>query len=96
MVKIGGHTNERGYLWKYCPYSTNHRNKYYLNGFHGNTNDPTILAVALGDLSSFVTSDHPYTNGTMNMRLRAGSPGWICYDDDCVFFIDNGVRYFEL
>lgn len=93
MVKIGGYTRERGYLWKYCPYSTNYKNKYYNNGFAGNTTNPGIDQT---NFTSVVTSDHPYTNGTMNMRSPGGAPGWICYDNDCQYFIDNGVRYFEL
>ena len=93
MVKIGGHTRERGYLWKYCPYSTNYKNKWYNNGFAGNTNNPEITQETF---TSVITSDHPYTNGTMNMWHKGGFPGWICWDDACQYFIDHGVRYFEL
>ena len=93
MAKIHGHTRERGYIWKYCHYSTNYYNKYYNNGFAGNTTNPDITQ---SNFTSVVTSDHPYTNGTMNMHTSRGVPGWMCMDDDFQFLIDNGVRYFEL
>jgi len=94
MTKIKGYTEFFGYLWKYCPYSTNHKNKYYNNGFHGNTNNPTILATA--DLSTIPTADHPDTDGTMTMSLRPGAPGWLCQDTNCPYYISNGVFYFEI
>lgn len=92
-MKIGGHTLFTGYCWKYCPYSTNHKNKYYDDGWHGNTNNAEILAIS--DVSTIVTDDHPDTDGTMIMWTRPGSTGWLCLDDNCPYFIDNGVRYFE-
>jgi hypothetical protein len=93
VSKIPGHTVSTGYIWKYCPYSTNHKNKYYDNGWAGNTNNPAITQETF---PSVVTDDHPDTDGTMNMKTNGGSPGWICLDDNCPFFIDNGYRYFEL
>lgn len=93
MVKIGGYTKERGYCWKFCPFSTNYYNKWYANGWAGPTNNPDITQ---STFTSVVTSDHPYTNGTMNMWNPGGNPGWICFDDDCQYFIDTGRRYFEL
>lgn len=89
-----GHSYYRGYIWKYCPYSTNHRNKYYNNGFAGNTNNPEILA--LTTFGSVPTAAHPYTDGGMNMWNRGGAPGWICFDDACPFYLTNNVRYFEI
>ena len=82
-----------GHIYKYCPYSTNHKNKYYNNGFHGNTNNAEILATT--DLSTIPTADHLYTDGTMVMWSRPGAPGWLCLDDDCPYFISNAKRYFE-
>jgi hypothetical protein len=93
MVKIHGYTRERGRCWKFCPYSTNYFNKYYNNGFAGPTTNPDIDQT---NFTSVVTSDHLYTNGTMNMHTSRGVPGWMCFDDDCQYLIDNGVRYFEL
>ena len=93
MAKIGGYTKERGYCWKFCPYSTNYKNKYYNNGFAGPTTNPDIDQT---NFTSVVTSDHPFTNGTMNMHTSRGVPGMMCMDDNCQFLIDNGVRYFEL
>jgi len=92
MAKIHGATRERGYCWKLCPYSTAYFNKYYANGFAGQTTSPDIDDT---NFMSVVTSDHPYTNGTMNMQVSRGVPGWICMDDACQYFIDNGVRFFE-
>jgi len=93
MVKVGGYTKERGYCWKFCPYSTNYKNKFYNNGFAGPTTNPDITQ---STFTTVVTSDHPYTNGTMNMWNPGGNPGWICFDDACQFLIDTGIRYFEL
>lgn len=92
MPKIHGYTRERGRCYKFCPYSDNYANKYYDNGFAGNTTNPDITQA---NFTSVVTSAHPYTNGTMNMWNRGGHPGWICFDDACQYYIDNGVRYFE-
>ena len=92
MTKVKGHTEFPGYLWKYCPFSTNHKNKYYSNGWHGNTNNQDILATT--NLSSITTADHPTTDGTMNMRVPAGA-GWICLDNNCPYYTTNGVYYFE-
>jgi hypothetical protein len=93
MVKIHGYTRERGYCWKYCPYSTNYFNKYYNNGWAGPTTNPDITQ---STFTSVVTSDHPYNNGTMQYYNTAGSPGWICLDDDCQYFVDTGKRYIEI
>jgi len=93
MVKIHGHTRERGYCWKFCPYSTNYFNKYYNNGFAGPTTNPDIDQT---NFTSVVTSDHPFTNGTMNMYTSSGVAKMICHDDACQFLIDNGVRYIEI
>lgn len=92
MSKFRGYTVSTGYCWKYCPYSTNYYNKYYSNGFAGPTNNPDIDQT---NFTSVVTSDHPDTDGTMSMHSR-GVPGWMCFDDNCQYFIDNGVRYFEI
>lgn len=92
MPKVRGHTAYVGYCWRLCPYSTTYYNKYYANGWAGNTNSPDIDQT---NFTSVVTSDHPLTEGTLNMHSR-GVPGWICMDDDCQYFIDNGVRYFEI
>lgn len=93
MVKVNGYTRERGRCWKFCPYSTNYFNKYYNNGFAGPTTNPDIDQT---NFTAIVTSDHPFTNGTMNMYTsRGGHPGFYCRDDACQFFIDNSVRYFE-
>ena len=73
MAKIHGYTKKRGRCWKYCPYSTNYKNKYYDNGFAGPTTNPDIDQT---NFTSVVTSDHPYTEGTMNMHLPGGTPGW--------------------
>lgn len=93
MAKVGGYTKERGYCWKFCPYSTNYFNKFYNNGWAGPTTNPDIDQT---NFTSVVTSDHPYTNGTMNMKNNGGSPGFICQDDDCQYFLDTTRRYFEL
>jgi len=93
MAKIGGYTKYRGYCWKLCPYSTSYYNRFYARGFAGNTTNPDIDQT---NFTSVVTSDHNYTIGTMNMSTSRGVPGWICMDDECQFFIDNGVRYFEM
>jgi hypothetical protein len=81
-----------GYFWKYCPYSTNHRNKYYNNGFRGNTTNPDIT---IENFASTVTADHPFTDGQMQYKNNGSCPGWLCWDDACPYFIDNNVRYFE-
>lgn len=93
MPKINGYTRERGYCWKYCPFSTNYFNKWYNNSWAGPTTNPDIDQT---NFTAVVTSDHPYTNGTMSMKNNGGSPGFICLDDGCQYFLDNGVRYFEL
>lgn len=93
MAKVGGYSRERGYCWKYCPYSTNYFNKFYNNSWAGPTTNPDIDQT---NFTAVVTSDHPYTNGTMNMKNNGGAPGFICLDDDCQYFLDTGRRYFEL
>ncbi len=93
MPKINGYTRERGYCWKFCPFSTNYFNKWYNNSWAGPTTNPDIDQT---NFTAVVTSDHPYTNGTMSMKNNGGSPGFICLDDGCQYFLDNGVYYFEL
>ena len=92
MVKIGGYTSYPGRMWKTCPFSTTYYNKYYAHGWAGNTTNPDITQ---DNFSSVVTASHPDTEGTMNMWNHGGTPGWICWDDACPYYIDNGVRYFE-
>lgn len=92
MPKIGGYTKFRGYCWKQCPFSTNYANKYYNNGWAGNTTNPNITQ---SNFTSVTTADHPYTEGTMNFWNPGGRPGWICWDDACPYFLDNGFRYTE-
>lgn len=92
MPKIHGYTDEIGRCWKLCPFSTNYFNRFYDRGFAGNTTNPDIDQT---NFISVVTDDHPDTNGTMNMWNPGGVPGWICWDDNCPYFIDNGIRYTE-
>ena len=92
MAKIKGYTRERGYCWKLCPYSSSYANRFYNRGFAGNTNNPDIDQT---NFTSVVTALHEYTNGTLNYYNTGGHPGWQCSDDDCPYFIDNGIRYFE-
>ena len=93
MVKIGGHTRERGYSWKLCPYSTAYASLYYDNGFAGPTHNPDITEFNFGGV---VTAEHVYTSGTLNIWNPGGNPGWLCMDDDCPYLISTGRRYFEL
>ena len=92
MAKKGGHTRYIGYCWKLCPFSTAYFNRFYDRGFAGNTTNSGITQTTF---TTVVTDDHPDTEGTMNMRVNGGPPGWICLDDNCPYFISNGVRYFE-
>jgi len=93
MVKVNGYTKFRGRCWKFCPYSTNYFNKWYNNSWAGPTTNPGIDQT---NFTGVITSDHPYTEGTMNMKNNGGCPGFICLDDACQYFLDNGVRYFEI
>lgn len=103
MPKINGYTRERGRCWKFCPFSTAYFDKWYNAspgyfgilsvGWPGPTTNPDIDET---NFLSVVTSDHPYTNGTMSMKNNGGSPGFICLDDDCQYLLDTGRRYFEL
>jgi len=92
LVKIHGHTKYIGYCWRLCPFSTFYRTRFYDNGWAGNTTNPDITQE---NFTSVVTADHPFTEGTMVMHNPGGVPGWLCLDDDCPYFIDNGVRFFE-
>ena len=88
------YTSTIGYLHKYCPYSTNHKNKYYNNGFFGNVGNEILTTYA--NPSLVPTADHDFTDGTLVMASRPGCPGWLCLDDACPYFTTNGVRYFTI
>ncbi len=92
MSKVRGHTAKIGYCWKFCPFSNSYKNKYYDNSFAGNTTNPDITQA---NFTMVVTALHPFTEGTMVYHNRGGGPGWLCLDNDCPYFIDNGERYFE-
>ena len=92
MAKFRGYTKFIGYCWRYCPFSTAYDNKYYSNGHVGNT---TNSGITTANFTTIVTADHTTTEGTMVMHNPGGCPGWLCLDDDCPYYIDNGVRYFE-
>lgn len=106
MAKVNGYTREHGYCWRICPFSTAYFDKWYsaVPGYHSVPGNPTVgwpgpttnPDIDENNFSSVVTSDHPYSNGTMSMKNNGGSPGFICLDDGCQYFLDNGVRYFEL
>jgi hypothetical protein len=87
MAKKHGYTRERGYTWRVCPFSFAYQAKH-LEVETGQVRGPTQ--------PSGPYADHPYTNGTMNMKNNGGSPGFTCLDDACPYYLDNGVRYFEL
>jgi len=91
MTKKGGHTQYIGYTWKLCQYSNAYYNAYYINGDIGNSNDEYIRANA----PSITTAVHPETEGTMIAWERGGVWGFMCTDDACPYYIDNGVRFFE-
>jgi hypothetical protein len=100
-MSYGDRNTGWGYYWKYCPYSTNHKNKYYDNNFAGNTNNPDIIALQAGpglasDFSSVPTADHIKTSGQMRYKNYGGAAGWICWDDDCPYYITNNKRYIEI
>ena len=104
MVKIGGYTQERGYLWKLCPYSDAYASAFYDRhylgtspGFtHSVTDSETGEHLYWEKNAGITTSEHSYTNGTMNMITRGAGGGWICLDDDCWYFTTYGKRYHEI
>lgn len=87
MTKIAGHTQYRGYSWKFCPYSTQYKEAFYDNGYLGNSTNPNLPMTH--------TSDHDFTEGTMMPSMRARAWGFICMDDNCWFYQTYGRRYFE-
>ena len=91
MPKKGGHTQYVGHTWKKCPYSTEYKVDYYDNGEIGNSTDPYIRANA----PAITTGAHPHTEGTMNTWVKGSVPGFMCWDDNCPYFIANGKRHFE-
>lgn len=93
MPKVKGHTTHVGYRWKLCPYSTAYATIFYNRGYRGYTNNSDITDL---NFTSVITADHLFTEGTLVYHNPGGNPGWLCRDDDCPYFIDNGVRYFEL
>jgi len=91
MPKIGGHTQYVGHTWKLCPYSTAYYDAYYIDGNIGNSTDDYIRANA----PAITTADHLYTEGTMVTWVNGRAPGFMCLDDDCPYYVANGIRYFE-
>jgi hypothetical protein len=87
---MAGYTPNKGYLWKLCPFSQAYKEKYYDNGWDGNSNYGS-LPVADSNITVHLT-----TSGTMNMGHRPGMAGWICLDDNCWYFTTYGKRYFEV
>jgi len=103
MTKIHGHTRERGYIWKLCPYSEDYETKYYDDlalgtspGFSAPVYDEDGLILGWQQLPEVTVSEHSYTNGTMNMKTRGAGAGWICLDDNCWYFTTYGIRYHEI
>ena len=92
MAKFKGYTSRVGYCWKLCPFSLSYNNRFYSRGYRGNTNNQDITDA---NFNSVVTVLHSYNDGTMTYYNRGSTPGWLCFDDSCQYFIDNGVRYFE-
>ena len=86
-VKVPGHSPTLGHSYKLCPYSTQYKEAYYDHGYMGNSTS--------GVLPMSHTSDHDDTSGTMITSMRARAWGFMCMDDDCWYFLNNGVRYFE-
>jgi len=91
MPKIGGYTQYVGHTWKLCPYSDNYYNAYYINGDIGNSTDAYIRANA----PAIITTEHTYTEGTMSTWVRDGVPGFMCWDDNCYYYVTYGKRFFE-
>jgi len=91
MPKVGGHTPYVGHTWKYCPYSDAYYNAFYINGDIGYSTDSYIRANA----PAISTAPHLYTEGTMVTWVKGSVAGFMCWDDDCPYYIANGKRYFE-
>ncbi len=70
-----------GYTWKLCPYSTN----YFLP-----QGAPSWKVAMPG------RTVHTTTSGRMAVHNRGGTWGWMCFDDNCAYFIDTGQRYFQI
>ena len=85
-----GASGSFGYEWRQCPFSNEYKEKYYDNGFDGNSNYPN-LPVPSGDITI-----HTTTSGNLIMVNRGGGlPGWLCVDDACGYYIRYGKRFFE-
>jgi hypothetical protein len=84
--KFPGHTP--GYhTYRLCPYSQDYKERYYDLGYLGNSTNPNL------PVSN--TSVHPDTDGEM-ITANRGVWGFMCMDDSCWFYLNTGVRYFEV
>jgi hypothetical protein len=79
--KISEHT------YHLCPHSTDYKERYYDNGFLGNSTNPNLPLAGV--------SDHTDTDGCMITAHRGSVWGFMCMDDNCWHYINLGFRYFE-
>ena len=85
-----GHSSTYGYSYKKCPYSLSYKNQYYVEGYNGNSTNPN-LPIPDGQIT-----EHTTTSGNMIIHHRGSVYGFVCWDDLCYYYVNNGVRYFEV
>lgn len=103
-----GHTKQRGYEWRLCPYSNEYKVKYYnrsaipplhpklpaKSNLPGPSSHPSLTT---NSWTALPTSAHSTTSGTMEYSTSVGVPGWICKDPNCYYHttVAPGAWYFE-
>ncbi len=86
-------TRRKGYHWKLCAFSTEYYERFTTTEFFAG-NSTGLNHNATGDTIP-APAIHPGTDGGMNYKNNGGTPGWVCLNDSCPYYIANGKRYFE-
>ena len=85
-----GHSTIHGYTYRRCPYSLWYKTNYYDEGYDGNSTNAN-LPIPDGQIT-----EHTTTSGCMIIHHKGGVYGFMCWDDECYYYITNGRRYFEI
>jgi hypothetical protein len=103
-------TRKVGHCYKLCPFSEEYYDMWSISktlplvvvsGTRGNSLNFPLGGrdgdSPFGQTGSPEFSTHPTTEGGMITKSKgSGCTGWMCPDNDCVYFTTTGIRYFEL